>query len=53
MDQVEWRENESQIKRPEYAKITVHLATRDHAGKEMTLQASCFYNYDAVDEISS
>lgn len=50
MDKLEWRESESQLKHPEYAKIKVQLETRDHAGKEMTLQASCFYKYDAVDD---
>lgn len=48
--EVEWQTSKSEIKRPEYARIDVRLTTQDHAGKAMSLQASCFYAYDAGDE---
>ena len=42
---IEWKESETEIRRPEYAKISLKF---DAAASPM--QAACYYKYDTADE---
>lgn len=47
---IEWKGSESEIRRPEYAQITLNFDAAQGDGAHVPMQAACYYRYDTGDE---
>jgi len=48
--ELHWQGSEQEIRRPEYAKITLSFEVAQAGGASAPMQAACFYKYATADE---